>query len=62
VQRRRLKLLRVCLYDDGGPAGSTIAYDRPSSVPAALGRPEPGAIGGLLDRKIDGVVASPRKR
>ena len=52
---------RVCLYDDGGPAGATISYDRPSSFLAGLGRPELGEIGTLLDRKIDGVVAALRK-
>ena len=52
---------RVCLYDDASPSGATISYDRPSSFLAALGRPELGEIGTLLDRKIDGVVAALRE-
>lgn len=47
---------RVCLYDDGGPAGAHICYDRPSSFLAALGRAEIDGIGALLDEKIDDVV------
>jgi hypothetical protein len=47
---------RVCLYDDGGPGGASISYDRPSSFLAALGHPELSAIGVLLDGKIDGVA------
>jgi hypothetical protein len=47
---------RVCLYDNGGPAGAHIAYDRPSSFLAALGHPELAAVGAQLDEKIDGVT------
>jgi Domain of unknown function DUF302 len=47
---------RVCLYDDGGPGGAHIAYDRPSSFLAALGHPELAAVGAQLDEKIDGVT------
>jgi uncharacterized protein DUF302 len=47
---------RVSLYDDGGPTGAHIAYDRPSSFLAALGHPELAVIGALLDEKIDGVT------
>jgi hypothetical protein len=47
---------RVSLYDDGGPAGAHIAYDRPSSFLAALGQAELAAIGAQLDEKIDGVT------
>jgi uncharacterized protein (DUF302 family) len=49
---------RVCLYDDGNANGASIAYDRPSSFLRALERPELIAIGTLLDRKIDDVVAA----
>lgn len=49
---------RVCLYDDGDANGARIAYDRPSSFLGALDRPELLAIGTLLDRKIDEVVAA----
>jgi uncharacterized protein (DUF302 family) len=51
---------RVCLYDDGGPNGGVIAYDRPSSFLAALGRPELVEFGEVLDRKIDDVAAALR--
>ena len=44
---------RVCLYDDGGPGGASLTYDRPSSFLAALGRPELDRFGALLDGKID---------
>ena len=47
---------RVCLYDDGGPAGAGICYDRPSSFLAALDHPGLAEIGTLLDDKIDSVV------
>ena len=47
---------RVSLYDDGGPGGAHIAYDRPGSFLAALGHPELAAIGAQLDEKIDGVT------
>lgn len=53
---------RVALYDDGNPAGASIAYDRPSSLLAALGRPELTDLGALLDQKIDGVVAAVARR
>ncbi len=49
---------RVCLYDDGGPDGACIAFDRPSSFLATLERPELTELGTLLDRKIDGLVAA----
>lgn len=47
---------RVSLYDDGGPGGARISYDRPSSFLAALGHPELVTIGAQLDEKIDGVT------
>jgi uncharacterized protein (DUF302 family) len=47
---------RVSLYDDGGPGGAVMAYDRPSSFLGTLGRPELDEIGRLLDHKIDGVA------
>jgi len=47
---------RVCLYDDGGPKGAVISYDRPSSFLAALDRPELKQFGEMLDRKIDEVA------
>jgi uncharacterized protein (DUF302 family) len=47
---------RVCLYDDGGPGGAVISYDRPSSFLAALGNPKLTEFGALLDRKIDDVA------
>jgi hypothetical protein len=40
--------------------GASIAFDRPSSFLALLGRPELEAIGSLLDQKIDAVVAALR--
>jgi uncharacterized protein (DUF302 family) len=49
---------RVALYDDGGPEGAVIAYDRPSSLIAALGRPELTEIGESLNRKIDAVAVA----
>jgi uncharacterized protein (DUF302 family) len=49
---------RVCLYDDGDPGGARIAFDRPSSSLATLGRPELTDVAKLLDQKIDGVVAA----
>ena len=49
---------RVALYDDGGPDGAVIAYDRPSSLLAALGRPELTEIGESLNRKIDAVATA----
>ena len=52
---------RVCLYDNGGPDGAVISYDRPSSFLAALGKPELKKFGALLDGKIDDVVAAIRK-
>jgi len=52
---------RVCLYDPGGGHGACIAYDRPSSFLAALGRPELASIGELLDGKIGAVVAAIHK-
>lgn len=51
---------RVALYDDANPAGAVIAYDRPSSFLATLGRPELADIGVYLDHKIDGVAAAIR--
>jgi hypothetical protein len=47
---------RVCLYDDGGPGGAALLYDRPSSLFAALGRPELAETGTLLDGKLDDVA------
>jgi len=52
---------RVSLYDDGGPDGAVISYDRPSSFLAALGKPELTEFGALLDRKIDDVATALRK-
>jgi hypothetical protein len=49
---------RVCLYDDGGPDGACVSFDRPSSFLGALERPELTEFGRLLDEKIDGVVAA----
>jgi Domain of unknown function DUF302 len=45
--------LRIALYDDGGGAGASIAFDRPSSALASLGRPELAPFGTLLDQKLD---------
>ena len=53
---------RVALYDDGNPEGAMIAFDRPSSSLATLGRPEIMEIGEDLDRKIDVVMAAVRTR
>ena len=52
---------RVCLYDDRGPDGAVISYDRPSSFLAVLGKPELTEFGALLDRKIDDVATALRK-
>lgn len=52
---------RVCLYDPGDSRGACIAYDRPSSFLAALGRPELASIGELLDGKIGAVVTAIQK-
>ncbi len=49
---------RVSIYEDGGPDGASIAYDRPSSFLAALGRPELTELGALLDHKMEDVVAA----
>lgn len=49
---------RVALYDDGEAGGARIAFDRPSSFLATLGRAELTDFGKLLDQKIDGVVAA----
>lgn len=51
---------RVCIFDDDGPGGATISFDRPSSFLATLERPEFSEIGLLLDQKIDGVVRAIR--
>jgi uncharacterized protein (DUF302 family) len=53
---------RVALYDDGNPEGAVIAYDRPSSFLATLGRPELTEIAKDLDRKIDAAAAGARTR
>ncbi len=47
---------RVAVYATPRAAGATIAFDRPSSLLAGLGRPELDDIGRLLDREIDDVV------
>ncbi len=47
---------RVCLYDDGSPAGATISYERPSSFLATLKQPALYPYGSLLDCRIHGVV------
>jgi uncharacterized protein (DUF302 family) len=52
---------RVCLYDPDDSHDACIAYDRPSSFLAALGRPELTDIGELLDGKIEAVVAAIQK-
>ena len=51
---------RVALYNDGRPGGAVIAYDRPSSFLATLGRQELTAIAESLDSKIDAVAAAMR--
>jgi uncharacterized protein (DUF302 family) len=47
---------RVAIYAAPRAEGATIAFDRPSSLLAGLGRPELDEIGHLLDREIDGVI------
>jgi len=49
---------RIAVYDDGGPNGGIISYDRPSSFLAALNRPELDAIGKSLDEKLDRVISN----
>lgn len=51
---------RVCLYDNGNPRGAIIAYDRPSSLLAALQQPALIPIGYLLDSEMDSVVQALR--
>ncbi|MEI9888872.1 MAG: DUF302 domain-containing protein [Rhizomicrobium sp.] len=53
---------RVALYDEGDALGTVVAYDRPSSFLATLGRPELTAIAQALDEKIDTVAAAVRDR
>ena len=53
---------RVCVYDDGGPSGAVIAYDRPSSFLSVVGRPELASFGDLLDGKIGNLVRDLCKR
>jgi uncharacterized protein (DUF302 family) len=47
---------RVAVYAAPANERATIAYDRPSSLLAALGRPELDDIGRMLDREIDAAV------
>jgi uncharacterized protein (DUF302 family) len=47
---------RVAVYASARQEGATIAFDRPSSLLAALGRAEVDDIGRMLDREIDDVV------
>ncbi len=47
---------RVALYAAPGTDGTTIAFDRPSSLLAGLNSPELDEIGRLLDEKIDDVL------
>ena len=47
---------RVAVYAAPQNAGATIAFDRPSSLLAGLGRRELDDIGRMLDREIDNVV------
>lgn len=47
---------RVAVYATPRAEGATIAFDRPSSLLAGLGRPELDDIGRLLDREIDDAV------
>jgi uncharacterized protein (DUF302 family) len=47
---------RVAVYAEPQQQGATIAFDRPSSLLAGLGRLELDEIGCMLDREIDDVV------
>ena len=47
---------RVAVYAAPREVGATIAFDRPSSLLASLGRPELDDIGRMLDREIDSAV------
>ena len=49
---------RVCLYDDGNPAGASISFDRPSSFLATFHQPALMKIGCMLNSKIYSVVHS----
>ncbi|ACS98919.1 DUF302 domain-containing protein [Paenibacillus sp. JDR-2] len=49
---------RVTLYDNGGPRGAIISFDRPSSFLGALHQPTLAPYGKLLDTKIYSVVRS----
>ena len=48
---------RVAVYATPRAAGATIAFDRPSSLLAGLGRSELDDISRLLDREIDEAVS-----
>jgi uncharacterized protein (DUF302 family) len=48
---------RVAVYSRPRQEGATIAFDRPSSLLAGLGRLELGDIGAMLDREIDAAVS-----
>ena len=47
---------RVAVHAAPRRESATIAFDRPSSLLAGLGRPELDDIGRMLDRKIDDAV------
>jgi uncharacterized protein (DUF302 family) len=49
---------RVAVYAAPRHVGATIAFDRPSSLLAGLGRPELDDIRRMLDREIDDVILS----
>ena len=51
---------RVALYGKGDEAGAYLAYDRPGSFLATLGRPELAEVGASLDAKIDRVAEAMR--
>jgi uncharacterized protein (DUF302 family) len=47
---------RVAVYAPAQQEGATIAFDRPSSLLAGLGRTELDDVGRMLDREIDDVI------
>jgi uncharacterized protein (DUF302 family) len=49
---------RVAVYAASGADGAAIAFDRPSSLLAGLGRRELDEVGQMLDREIDSAVLS----
>lgn len=52
---------RIAVYESADDGTGVIAYDRPSSFLAALGRDELKPFGALLDGKVDALLAAVTK-